>query len=398
MLNDERPIGCAVPPLRILMVAARYFPFMGGIESHVHEVGRRLVSRGHKVGILTADTSGALPVRESVEGMDVVRVPAWLPRSDFCLAPGLTTRLAQESWDVVHIQGYHTFSAPLGMLASIWNDVPFVLTFHSGGHSSRLRNRIRRLQCAILRPLVRHAARLIAVSRFEAEFFSKQMRIPRELFTVVPNGASLPKPTVKAQAKTQGPLIVSLGRLERYKGHHRVLEAFVVLRREFPGAKLRILGEGPYKDELIGLAARLKLVDSTVVGAIPPKERHTMANLLAGTDLVALFSEYEAHPVAVMEALSLGVPVLTSDTSGFREMAEKGLVRAISIGSSAEQIAQAMATSLRSARPAADISLPNWDDCTDQLLSIYDSARRGQSSTSKSISESPVSAPQGLAE
>ena len=58
-----------------------------------------------------------------------------------------------------------------------------------------------------------------------------------------------------------------------------------------------------------------------LVGAIPPKERHTMANLLAGTALVVLFSEYEAHPVAVMEALSLGVPVLTSAVGSIPEVA-----------------------------------------------------------------------------
>jgi glycogen synthase len=191
---------------------------------------------------------------------------------------------------------------------------------------------------------------------------------------------------------------VSLGRLERYKGHHRVLEAFAALHRDFPGARLRILGEGPYKPELVRLVAQLKLEDCVLVGAIPPKERHAMANLLAGTALVVLFSEYEAHPVAVMEALSLGVSVLTSDTSGFREMAEKGLVRAIPIGSSASEISQAMASGLKSTRPAADISLPTWDDCADQLLSIYNAARRVRPSTSTSISDGSVIAPRGLAE
>ena len=204
MLPADRLTADAFSPLRGLMVAARYFPFMGGIESHIHEVGRRLVARGHRVGILTADPSGVLPTEENVEGIDIVRVSTLLPKSDFCLAPGLATRMVSGSWDVVHIQGYHTFSAPLGMLAAILKGIPFVLTFHSGGHSSGLRNRIRSIQCTLLKPLVRRAARLIAVSRFEAEHFSEMMGIPRNRFTVVPNGASLPAPTSDRRLRDRG--------------------------------------------------------------------------------------------------------------------------------------------------------------------------------------------------
>jgi glycogen(starch) synthase len=378
------------PPLRILMVAARSFPFMGGIESHIHEVGRRMVQRGHKVCVLTADPSGMLPPKETVEGMDIVRVPTWLPRTDFCLAPGLATKLGDEPWDVVHIQGYHTFSAPLGMMASILKNVPFVLTFHSGGHSSDMRNKIRNIQCALLRPLVRRAARLLAVSRFEADSFSRRMAIPRDRFTVVPNGASLPTPTRPDVLAANSPLIISLGRLERYKGHHRIIGAFPALLRDFPKARLRVLGEGPYKSELIRLVAELHLEDTVSIGAIPPRDRHTMANLLASADLVTLLSEYEAHPVAVMEALSLGVPVLTSNTSGFIELAEKGLVQAIPIESSVNQIAQAIAGQLRAARSPVDISLPDWDDCAQQLLSIYSSVRKKQNTSDESFSEIDV--------
>ncbi|MGO8565315.1 glycosyltransferase, partial [Rhizobium ruizarguesonis] len=42
-------------------------------------------------------------------------------------------------------------------------------------------------------------------------------------------------------------MIVSLGRLERYKGHHRALDAFNVLATKFTDMRLRILGEGPYE-------------------------------------------------------------------------------------------------------------------------------------------------------
>ena len=48
------------------MVSARYLPFMGGIETHIHEVGSRLVAQGHTVVVLTTDPTWNLPPTETV--------------------------------------------------------------------------------------------------------------------------------------------------------------------------------------------------------------------------------------------------------------------------------------------------------------------------------------------
>ncbi|TIT93087.1 MAG: glycosyltransferase family 4 protein, partial [Mesorhizobium sp.] len=204
--------------MRILMVAARCYPFMGGTETHIQEVGPRLVARGHTVDVLTTDPSGELPVEEEVRGMRVRRVPAWPRELDLYVAPGIYTAIRRGAWDLVHFQGYSSFVVPIGLLAVIRTRMPFVLTFHSGGHSSRLRNAVRRTQHALLRPLVARAARLIGVSEFEADFFSARMGVPRERFVVIPNGAAMPAPN--PGVKVDPHLIVSGGRLERYKGHH----------------------------------------------------------------------------------------------------------------------------------------------------------------------------------
>lgn len=59
--------------MRILMVAARCYPFMGGIETHIQEVGPRLAERGYSVDVLTTDPSGEWPVEEDVHGMQLRR-------------------------------------------------------------------------------------------------------------------------------------------------------------------------------------------------------------------------------------------------------------------------------------------------------------------------------------
>lgn len=366
-----------LPRRRILMVAARYFPFMGGIETHIHEVGTRLAARGCDVTVLTTDPSGAWPVEEMVSGMRVRRVKAWPAQRDYYFAPGVFTTLMNGSWDVVHIQGYNTFVAPLALMAAGRRGLRTVLTFHSGGHSSRFRQSIRGVQQALLAPLVARVSQLVAVSAFEADLFSRTMGLPRERFVVIPNGASMPSvPADETQAASR--LIVSIGRLERYKGHHKVIEAFPALLRQLPDARLRVLGEGPYERALRDLVRKLELEPYVTIGAIPPSERGRLASVLFGAGLVVLLSEYEAHPVAVMEALALRRPVLVSDTSGLRELAQKGLCRSVPLHAGRTEIADAMAEELLARHKVRETSLPDWDGCADALAGVYEDVIAGR--------------------
>jgi glycosyltransferase involved in cell wall biosynthesis len=355
--------------MRILIVAARCYPFMGGIETHVHEVAPRLAAEGHTVDVLTTDPIGILPREEHIKGVRIRRVRAWPKNRDWYFAPALVSEIRSRTWDVIHVQGWATFVAPLALIASIGGKTPVVLTFHSGGHSSGFRNAIRGLQRAILNPLVTRADRLIGVSEFEADFFSEAMGIPWDRFAVVPNGASTPTPSPGVMVDPH--LIVSVGRLERYKGHQRVIAAMPELLRHIPDAKLKILGAGPYEAELYTLRNKLGLRDHLTVEAIPSAERQRLADIVASAGLFVLLSDYEAHPVAVIEALSLGRPALVSDTSGLRELAQKGLCRRIPLNSSPVEVAAAIVEQLAAPRPVPAEALPSWDDCAQRLLDVY---------------------------
>lgn len=356
--------------LRILMVSARYLPFMGGTETHVYEVARRMAAAGHSVTMLTTDPDGTLPRQETRDGVEIRRVRAFPRRRDYYFAPGLLSVIMRGRWDVVHVQGYHTLVAPLAMLASLLVRIPFVVTFHSGGHSSGLRNSLRGIQHKLLKPLLARAAQLIGVSEFEASFFASSLHLDRERFAVIPNGSQLPTLSRPVTA-TPYPLIVSSGRLERYKGHQYVIAAMPKIRESRPDARLRIAGTGPYEEPLQELAQHLGVSDCIEIRSVPPDNREGMAELFSTASLVTLMSEYEAHPVAVMEALSLQRPVLVADTSGLHELAEKGWVRAVDIDATPDELATAILDELKQPHTPAVISLPGWDDCVVQLLAVY---------------------------
>ena len=135
--------------LHVLMVASRYFPYIGGTETHVHEVVHRLVGSGMNITLLTTmphNLSTQLPREENIDGVRIIRVTAWPPERDYYIAPEVYSIVRQGTWDIIHCQGYHTFVPPLAMLAAKQAHIPYVLSFHTGGDSSRFRKMFRGAQ------------------------------------------------------------------------------------------------------------------------------------------------------------------------------------------------------------------------------------------------------------
>ncbi|MDN4174799.1 glycosyltransferase family 4 protein [Nocardioides sp. SOB77] len=359
---------------RVGMVAARCRPEIGGIEAHVGEVAGRLAGRGIEVEVLTTDRSGRLPRVERVGGAGgyvVRRFRAWPRERDWYLSPGLAWAVLRGRHDLVHVQGVHTLVPPLAMLAALARRAPYVLTFHTGGSSSALRERSRGLQFRLLAPLLRRAATLVGVSVFEARRFDDVLGEPGRV-RLVRNGGTLPP---VASAPVPDPdLVLSVGRLERYKGHHRAVAALPHLLERRPGARLEILGSGPYEPELRALAAELGVADRVTIRFVPPTDRAAMAATLAGAGVVVLLSDYEAHPVAVMEALAAGRPVVVSRTSGLTELAEAGWARAVEPDADAATTAAAIAAQLADPVQPPASALPTWEDCVDGLVDVYDTA------------------------
>lgn len=359
--------------LRVLFVTPRYWPYVGGVETHTAEVARRLAAAGHEVTVLTTDPGGALPPVERVAGVRIERARAWPAGGDYYFAPGVYRRIARggRRWDLVHCQGYHTLVPPLAMLAARRAGLPYLVSFHSGGHSSRLRTAIRDAQRAALRPLLARAAHLVAVSAFEAAFFRARLRLPAERFAVIPNGAHLPEAAPAPADGAGGTLLLSVGRLERYKGHQRAIAALPHLLEHRPDARLRIVGTGPYEGELRRFAAALGLASRVEIAGVDGADRAGMARLLSCAALVLLLSDYEAHPIAVMEALALGRPVLVAHTSGLIELADRGLVRSVPPASAPAAVATTILANLRDPLVPVGVRLPTWEDCVAALVALY---------------------------
>lgn len=356
--------------MRVGMVSTRARPEIGGIESVVAEVAGRVAAAGYALEVLTTDRSGTLPRTEQMDGYVVRRFRAYPAGRDWYLSPGLFWALLRSRYDVLHVQGIHTLVPPLAMLAAILRRTPFVLTFHTGGNSSAFRERARATQFRLLSPLLRRARRLMGVSLYEARRFEEVMGLPAGSIAVVRNGGSLP-PLTRPVEPEPG-LVVSVGRVERYKGHHRAVEALPYLLKVRPDARLEVLGSGPYEDDLRALAERLGVADRVRVRLVPPVDRALMAETLAGAGVMVLLSDYEAHPVAVMEALAAGRPAVVARTSGLTELEELGWAVGVDRDAGPEETARAIEAQLEDPVRPDPADLPTWETCVAAVTDTYD--------------------------
>ena len=354
------------------MVTPRFFPYTGGVETHVAAVASRLAANGHAVTVLSTDVTGELPPRDEWQGVVIERERAWPRKRDYYISPGIYRRVRDGRWDIVHVQSYHTFVAPFAMAAARSTSTPFVVTFHGGGHSSRVRNSLRGLQLALLRPLLANAAKLVALTESELAATSRRLDLPREHFVLVPNGSDLPsRPLARAAAKDEGLLVASVGRLERYKGHQHVISALPAIRRVRPDARLWVAGSGPYRENLERLVARLGLEGAVEIRAVDPGDRARMADELSRVDVVVLASERETHPIAVLEGVSLGCRAVVADSPGLRELGEEGLARVVSRPENAEELAHAVLEEADLPRRSGTLRLSTWDECASRLDALY---------------------------
>ena len=129
-----------------------------------------------------------------------------------------------------------------------------------------------------------------------------------------------PAPSETTRPEPGRPTAVCIASLRPKKGHAHLLEAFRQVVARVPAARLLIVGEGPLRDELRRLAARLGLDGTAVFTGYRPD----VADLLRAADLFVLASREEGMPNALLEAMSAGLPSVVTNVGGVPEVVEEG--------------------------------------------------------------------------
>ena len=202
---------------------------------------------------------------------------------------------------------------------------PVIMTVHAT-LSKRL-SRYSALKRAFIREGVRQihlrVDAVVAVSHAAADDLASLLRLPREKVQVIYN------PVVtkdifrlaheRLHTKVDFPFILSVGRLRREKGFDVLLHAFVTVRRK-RDIRLIILGDGPERQNLERLAEKLNISEYV---SMPGFVENPFPYMVQAS-LFVLPSRWEGLPTALIEALCLGTPIVSTDCpSGPAEILEQ---------------------------------------------------------------------------
>ena len=114
--------------------------------------------------------------------------------------------------------------------------------------------------------------------------------------------------------------IISVGRLYPQKDQKMMIEAFAKVSERFPDWKLVIFGEGPEREALESLVERLKVKDKVLL----PGRSENIIDELNKSKIFCLSSIYEGMSNALVEAICVGLPIVTTKVSGTEELIKDG--------------------------------------------------------------------------
>lgn len=228
----------------------------------------------------------------------------------------------RERIDIVH--AHELSSNLLTYLASFLHRVPIVTTVHGWiGNSAR-----QRALSALDRRLIPRFDRVLVVSRRMREALLREGASPATV-RLVHNGLVLAnyrrtgrrgELTALAGRAIPGPVVASIGRLSREKGHADLIEATAILAAEHQRVSLVLAGDGPERQALETLAHERGVSDRVYfLGYVDRPQL-----VLEETDLMVLPSHSEGLPNAALEALAMDVPVLATAVGGTPEVITDG--------------------------------------------------------------------------
>jgi glycosyltransferase involved in cell wall biosynthesis len=294
----------------------------GGTERLVIEISVDLRRRGHEVLVIGPQRgpgNGWLAAELRALGFEWVEYPR---RSmlDLRQVTDITRVISDHGIDVVHS---HEFApSVIGAVAARVTGRKHVMTMHSGLYfASALRRRV------AFRWAARHSS-VVAVSGDTRDDAERLLGLRPGVIHVIPPGVATrsgdrAKVRVELGVLDDELLVVAIGNVSARKAHEIILRALIDLRARRPDVPWRFAIAGSDQGcaaSLEAIAAEHGVADRFhLLG-----HRSDAADILAAADVFAMSSLHEGMPLAIMEAMFAGKPVVTSVAGGIAEMITNG--------------------------------------------------------------------------
>ena len=396
--------------LRIALVVPGIPHCSGGPSVAVAALAARLCDAGHEVSIVTADlVPYGGPPGPMVEVDKRVRMQLFPVRSRWDRRMYRSVEMrhwlqrAVRTFDVVDIQGVWSFIAVDTTRACLHAGIPYVLT--PRGQMARwdwAQNPWQKR--AFFALFLQKVWRSAAVIRFLSEGEARQSMVGEGTRgVVIPNPVSLP---VERDARhytdgfrgevripSDAPVILFLGRVTAQKGVLELVEAFDQLWRRRRDAVLLLVGplDGAYG---AAVAARVNRLSSRAnIHMLGPLYDERKYGVLATASLFATLSKNEGLPIAALEAMAWGLPVVLTDQSNLPEVSEYNAGATVALSHSGaltdtlERLLGDPAQLKEMGKNARRLIEERftWEKVLPQLLSVYERVVRGNSAAPPAV-------------
>ncbi|MDP2666531.1 MAG: glycosyltransferase family 4 protein [Candidatus Diapherotrites archaeon] len=339
-----------------------------GIEQNVLHIGKYLQCKGHKVEIFC---TAPKPERKTVfEGLQINEFPAFAPSETYFFSPALYSVLLSFDGEIIHCNGFNNLVSVVGILAKKKGQL-LIITMNSSGTTSWLRKALRFPLLWFYQFYSHKIDRVICVSKWEYEYFKQKLPLPSERFIIIPNGIDVEE-FHRVPRKAVPGRILSVGRLVRNKGMHRLIEALPMVKDSIPQAELHIVGTGPEEHALKEQARRLGLENRVIFhGSYHFSERPCLIKLFRSAKVFALLTDAESQGIVFGEAAAAGLPILLADKGVMHEYVAHGAAMGIRNPDSKDEVAKGLIKLLRSSPSTYSSFVWSWEKVGKAVEKVY---------------------------
>lgn len=262
--------------------------------------------------------------------------------------------MSEQGVDHIHAH-YATYPALTAWIIHQLTGISYSITVHA--HDIYVEQ-------SMLATKLRDARFIIAISEFNREFLVRHLGAwVRNKIHIVHCGIRPDSYQARVTAKSTASLgfrLISIGSLQPYKGYVHLIRACALLKERGIAVVCSIIGGGEEQAELRQEIARLGLAESVLL--LGPKTQHEVAQLLPEADcyvqpsIVTPSGKMEGIPVAIMEAMACGLPVLATEISGVPELVRPGVTGYLAKAADSEDLAEQLAGIYAAPDKAAELA------------------------------------------
>jgi glycosyltransferase involved in cell wall biosynthesis len=305
------------------MIISQFYPHIGGAEQQALNLAKALTGKGIPVSVLTRRILG-LKAHEEIQGIPVYRSIRVLDRGKWF---GITYMIMvfwflfrmRHSYDIIHCHLVHGVHSPVALTFKALFKKKVIIKVAGTGPISDLKM-LRELMFgnSFLRQL-KQADRVITVCH-QATREAQKLGIPISSIAQIPNGVDTRhfRPSPNHEKNNE---ITFIGRLDYMKGIHILLEAFKILKRRGVNAQLRIIGDGPDREKLEGMAEDLSISGSVTFSG----EIKDVVVPLQESAVFVLPSLSEGLSNVLLEAMACGLPIVATRIGGNIDLIKDGV-------------------------------------------------------------------------